>query len=124
MIRTIRCYKLNKIYYAFANLDISTKYLKVINGKVRNVVNRFIKLQCLQKNFIYDNSRNVGQKLPCIEDEYTHYKVHNIANLISTEEGKRILIGYFSFTKKRVSNHDFIGTLEKALEHLKINCLD
>jgi hypothetical protein len=43
MIRTIRCYILNKFYYIFANMDIPTKYLKVIDDEARNIVNRFIK---------------------------------------------------------------------------------
>jgi hypothetical protein len=56
-----------------------------------------------------------------MEDEYATYKVHRISNLISTKEGKRILMGYLSFKKKLVCNRDLIGTLKKALEHLKIN---
>jgi hypothetical protein len=58
------------------------------------------------------------------EDEYVTYKVYHIANLISTEEGKRILMDYLCFKKKLARNHDLIGTLEKVLEHLKINWLD
>jgi hypothetical protein len=42
----------------FANMDIPTKYLKAIDDKLRNVVNRFIKRQYLQKSSIYANARN------------------------------------------------------------------
>jgi hypothetical protein len=56
-----------------------------------------------------------------MDDKYTAYKVHHIANLISTEEGKRIVMDYLSFKKKLARNQDLIEILEKALEHLKIN---
>jgi hypothetical protein len=48
VIRIIRCYILNKLYYAFANMDILKKYLTVIDQKVRNIINRFIKWHGLQ----------------------------------------------------------------------------
>jgi hypothetical protein len=39
IIRTIRCYILNKRYYVFANMDIPAKYLNVVDNRVRSVVN-------------------------------------------------------------------------------------
>jgi hypothetical protein len=33
-------------------------------------------------------------------EEYAEYKVNHIANLISTEEGKKILKGHINFKKK------------------------
>jgi hypothetical protein len=49
MIRTIRCYILNKLYYVFENMNRTTKYFKVIDGKMRNVVNRFINTMSIEK---------------------------------------------------------------------------
>jgi hypothetical protein len=56
-----------KLYYILASMDMLPKYLKVIDDKVKNVVNRFRKGQCLQKSFIYANSRNGGLGLPCMK---------------------------------------------------------
>jgi hypothetical protein len=115
MIRTIRCYIFNKLYYVFANMDIHAKYLNVIDNRVRSVVNRFIKGQCLQKSFIYANGRNGELGVRCMIDECAAYKVHLIANLMLTEEWESILMGYLCFNKKLVHNRDFIETLGKAL---------
>jgi hypothetical protein len=59
IIRIIRCYRLNKLYYVFANMDVPAKYLKSIEQKVRNDINRFIKGRCLQKSFIYPIVRDI-----------------------------------------------------------------
>jgi hypothetical protein len=56
-----------------------------------------------------------------MKDEYAAYKVHQITNLILAKEGKRFLMVYLSFKKKLADNQDLIGTLEKAIEDLKIN---
>jgi hypothetical protein len=43
---------------------------------------------------------------------------------MSTEEGKMILNDHLNFDKKLAANQDLIITLEKALNHLKIDWLD
>jgi hypothetical protein len=48
IIRVIRCYILNKLYYVFAYTDVCGKYLNDIDQKVRNIINRFVKGQSLQ----------------------------------------------------------------------------
>jgi hypothetical protein len=52
-----------------------------------------------------------------MKDEYPVYKVHHIANLISTQEMKMILNGYLKFNKKLAKNQDLFGTLENVLKY-------
>jgi hypothetical protein len=95
--------------------------MEQIDKRIRGVINQFVKGQCLQKSLIYANVKNGGLRIPCMIDEYAVYKVHHIANLMSTEERKMILNGYLNFDKKLAANQDLIGALDKALNHLKIN---
>jgi hypothetical protein len=43
MIRVIRCYILNKLYYVFTNMDVPKFVLDSIDVRVRKLVNRFLK---------------------------------------------------------------------------------
>jgi hypothetical protein len=56
---TIRSFILNRLFFIFAKMDIPKKFLEQIDMKVRDVINRFIKRQCLQKSFIYPNVKTV-----------------------------------------------------------------
>jgi hypothetical protein len=56
-----------------------------------------------------------------MEDEYAAYKVHYIANLMSTTDGRGILDGYLNMNKKVARHLDLIISLEKALDYRKIN---
>jgi hypothetical protein len=94
IVKTIRCFITNKMYYLFANMDISNTILESMDWRIKRVVNNFIGGQSIQRSFIYANVRNGGLEIPCMKDEYAAYKVNHIANLISTEKGKRILKGY------------------------------
>jgi hypothetical protein len=69
---------------------------------------------------MHANARNGGLGLSYMIDEYAAFKVQTIANLISTEEGKRILMSYICFNKKLARNQDMIGNLDRALNHIKI----
>jgi hypothetical protein len=52
--------------------------------------------------------------------ECAAYKIHHVASLMPTEEGRMFLDGYLNFTKKLTVNQDLIWTLEKTLDYLKI----
>jgi hypothetical protein len=45
-------------------------------------------------------------------DEYAAYKINHIANLMSTEEGKKTLHGYINFKKKIAANQDLIRSFD------------
>jgi hypothetical protein len=47
IILEIRCYILNKLYYKFAIMNIPKDSLKIIDEKVRKVINQFVKGQRL-----------------------------------------------------------------------------
>jgi hypothetical protein len=100
VIRVIQCYILNKLYYVFANMNLSNCSLKVIDEKVRRIINRFVKGQTLPLSFVYASIRNGGLEVPCMKDEYAAYKVYHIANFISTTDGRGILDGYVNMKKK------------------------
>jgi hypothetical protein len=55
-----------------------------------------------------------------MKDEYDAYKVNHIANLLSSEEGKKILIGYNELKDKITKNQDLIHSLEESLSRLNI----
>jgi hypothetical protein len=59
-----------------------------------------------------------------MEDEYEAYKIHHIANLMATSDGRGILDGYFNLNKKMAKHLDLLESLDKALEHLIIRWLD
>jgi hypothetical protein len=124
IVRIIKCYILNKLYFLFANMFIPKGTLAVVDKKVRSVINNFTKGQKLQKSFIYASVKNGGLGLPCMEDEYASYKIHHIANLMATSDGKGILDGYLNYKKKTAQHLDLLGSIDKALEDLKIDWLD
>jgi hypothetical protein len=47
IMKTNKSFILNRLYFVFANMGIPAKFLKQIDQKVRNVVNRFVKEQSL-----------------------------------------------------------------------------
>jgi hypothetical protein len=124
MIRTIKNFITNKLYFCFANMSIDKKYLDMINRRIRKLINNFLKGQSLQLSFIYRNARNGGFGVPNMEDEYAAYKINHMANLLSTKEGKNILIGYLNINKKIAKNQDVIKSFEKALKFLKVELPD
>jgi hypothetical protein len=70
IIKTIRCFITNKMYYLFANMDIPKNVLVKLDIRIRRVVNNFLGGQAIQRSFIYANVRNGGLGIPCMEDEY------------------------------------------------------
>jgi hypothetical protein len=62
--------------------------------------------------------------IPCIEDEYVVYKIHHIAILMSTNDGKGILGGYLGFKRKVEKHLRLIDSLGKTLNRLHIKWLD
>jgi TfoX/Sxy family transcriptional regulator of competence genes len=55
-----------------------------------------------------------------MRDEYDAYKVNHVANLLSSEEGKMILIGYYEMKDRITRNQDLIKSLEDSLSRLNI----
>jgi hypothetical protein len=43
VIRVIRCYILNKLYYVFEKMNLSNCSVNVIDEKVKRAINRFVK---------------------------------------------------------------------------------
>jgi hypothetical protein len=62
IIRTIRCYILNKLYYVFVNMDIPTKYFKV---KHRIILGRKSEYQ----QEIQKNKKIRGDEIVCKEQK-------------------------------------------------------
>jgi hypothetical protein len=124
LIPVIGCYILNKLYYVFAKMNLANCSLKVIEEKVMRVINRFVKGQPLPSSFIYASIRNGELGVPCMKDEYTAYKVHHLANLMSTTDGRGIMNGFLSMKKKVAKHLRLIDSLEEALNHLGIKWLD
>jgi hypothetical protein len=124
IVRVIRCHILNKLYFIFANMNLPKRALRVVDKKVRSVINNFSKGQPLQKSFIYTSVKNGGLGIPCMEDEYAAYKIHHVANLMATSDVREILNGYLNLNKKVAKHPDLLGSLDKALEHLNITWLD
>jgi hypothetical protein len=91
IVRVIKCYILNKLYFLFANMYIPKGTLSIVDKKVRKVINNFVKGQKLQRSYLYASVKNGGLGLPCMEDEYASYKIHHITNLMATTDGKGIL---------------------------------
>jgi hypothetical protein len=124
IIHVIRCYIYNKLYYIFANMNLSNYSLKIIDEKVRRIINRFVKGKTLPLSFVYASVRNGGLGVPCKKDEYAAYKVHHIANLMSTTDGQGILDGYLNMKRKVAQHLSIIDSLGKALNYLRIKWLD
>jgi hypothetical protein len=59
-----------------------------------------------------------------MENEYYAYKVNHVANLLSSEDGKKILKGYCDLKGKITTNQDLVKGLEDALEILNIKWCD
>jgi hypothetical protein len=59
-----------------------------------------------------------------MKDEYSTYKVHLIANVMSTTDGRAILDDYLNMKRKVVQHLSVIDSLGKALNHLRIKWLD
>jgi hypothetical protein len=68
IIRVIRCYILNKLYYVFANINLLKSALAEVDKKVRHIINNFVKGQYLQRSMINASVRNGGFVVPCMED--------------------------------------------------------
>jgi hypothetical protein len=102
IVRVVVCYIANKLYYMFANMNLSKGALNTVDKKVRSIINNFVKGQRLQKSFSFASVRNGGLGLPCMKDKYTAYKIYHIANLMSTTNGKGILDGYLNLKKKGI----------------------
>jgi hypothetical protein len=92
MIRVIKNFITNKLYFCFANMKIDKKYLEMMDRRIRKLINNFLKGQSVQLSFIYGNARNGGLGVPNMHDEYAAYKINHVANLLSTEENKSILL--------------------------------
>jgi hypothetical protein len=60
IIRVIRCYILNKLYFMFANMNIPKVSLNVIDRKIRKVINQFICGQTIPKSYCYASVKNGG----------------------------------------------------------------
>jgi hypothetical protein len=59
-----------------------------------------------------------------MQDEYAAYKINHVANLLTNEEGKSILLGYTKISKKIAKNQDVIKSFEDAMESLKVELPD
>jgi hypothetical protein len=60
IVRTIRCFIANKMYYLFSYMRIPKGILDRMDRRIRKVVNNFIGGQSIQKSYIYANVRNGG----------------------------------------------------------------
>jgi hypothetical protein len=89
IVKTLRNFITNKLYYLFANMHISKNVLERLDIRIRKVVNNFLCGQTIQRSFIYANVRNGGLGIPCLVDEYNAYKVNHIANLYLLKKGRR-----------------------------------
>jgi hypothetical protein len=105
-------------------MNIPKGMLLKLDLRVRKIVNNFIKGQSLQRSFIYCNVRNGGLGIPCLFNEYYGYKVNHVANLLSSEDGKKILKGYIYLNKKIARNQDLVEDLKEALNELNIRWCD
>jgi hypothetical protein len=108
----------------FANMNIPKGSLKIIDEKVRKVINQFVKGQCIQKNFIYDSGKNGSLGVPSMKDEYAAYKVNHITNLMSITDEPKILDGYLNMKRKVAKHQSLIDSLEEVLNHLGTKWLD
>jgi hypothetical protein len=100
MVKVIKGFIAKKLYYLFANMNIPKGMLERLDIRIRKVVNNFIKGQALQRSFIYANVRNGGLGALNMLNEYHAYKVNHIANMLSSEDGKKMLNGYISLKGK------------------------
>jgi hypothetical protein len=98
--------------------------LEIIDKKVRRIVKRFVGGLSLQISFIYASVRNGRLGIPRMMDEYAAYKVHHVASLMSTTDGRGILDGYLNIRKKVAKHLSLIDSLEQALKYLRIKWLD
>jgi hypothetical protein len=80
--------------------------------------------QSVQKSFIYANIKNGGLGFPNMEDQYAAYKVNHVAKLMSTEEGRRILVVCINLREKMAVNQNLIHSLEAACNQLGIDWPD
>jgi hypothetical protein len=64
IVRTIRCFITNKMYYLFANMEIPKGVLDKMDRRIRKIVNNFIGAQSIQMSYIYANVRNGGLGIP------------------------------------------------------------
>jgi hypothetical protein len=105
-------------------MDFPKFVLDSIDVRVRKLVNRYLKRQSLQKSIIYARVKNGGLGIPCMEDDYASYKIHHMAILMSTSDGKGIFDGYLNIEKKAAKHLSLIGSRGGALNHLSIKWLD
>jgi hypothetical protein len=105
-------------------MNIPKGMLQKLDLRIRRIVNNFVKGQSLQRSFIYGNVRNGGLGIPCLFNEYYAYKINQVANLLSSEDGKKILNGYISLNKKIARNQDLVEDLKEALKELNIKWCD
>jgi hypothetical protein len=124
MVKVIKCFFTNKLYYLFANMYVPEGVLNRLDIRIRKVVNVFIGVQTIQRSFIYANVRNGGLGILCMVNEYNAYKVNHVANLLSSEDGKKILGGCLNMTGKIAKNQDLVKALEDALGKLNITWCD
>jgi hypothetical protein len=105
-------------------MEVPKKYFEIVDQRIRRLINRFLKGQSIQKSFIYANVMNGGLDVPNINDGYAAYRVNHVANLMSTEVGRQILLGCINLNKKIAVNQDLIRSLEKALDQFGIDWPD
>jgi hypothetical protein len=91
-VKVIRSFICNKLYFIFSNMEVGSTYLDELDRRIRKVINRFTGGQSIQKSYLYASAKFGGLGLPCMRDEYAAYKVSHVANLLSTKEGKKILM--------------------------------
>jgi hypothetical protein len=53
MIRIIKNFITNKLYFCFANMIVDKKFLNMIDRRIRKLINNLLKGQSLQLSFIY-----------------------------------------------------------------------
>jgi hypothetical protein len=69
IVKTIRCFISNKLYYLFANMNIPKGILQRLDLRIRRIVNNFLGGQAIQRSFVYANVRNGGLGIPCMLNE-------------------------------------------------------
>jgi hypothetical protein len=99
-------------------MNIPNGVVESIDKKVRNIINRFVKEQNLQKSFIYASVRNGVLWVSWMNDSNAAYSIHHIYSLISRTDGRDILDDYLNMKRKVEQHLSVIDFIEKALNQL------
>jgi hypothetical protein len=114
-----------QLSYILANSYIQKRQAEQIDVRIRRVINNFVKGQSLQNAYIHATLKNGGLEIPQIEKEMHAYRIHRIAHLLQTTEGKKILKEYTQLSKNKVHQYLSLSTLlEVSLKNLALELVD